>query len=114
MPAPGQPVEFHLNARVETGGIKVAGQTDLVNRSVQGKLQAHNLPITGINLLLPPMVGVKSGVLNSNVQFSANLGERDTVDRSTLEVEGTAIVSAGTMLLAITRTHHPSTQFPLV
>ena len=37
------------------------------------------------------MVGVKSGVLNSNVQFSANLGERDTVDRSTLEVEGTAI-----------------------
>jgi len=97
--APGQPVEFHLNARVETGGIKVAGQTDLVNRSVQGKLQAHNLPITGINLLLPPMVGVKSGVLNSNVQFSANLGERDTVDRSTLEVEGTAIVSAGTMLL---------------
>jgi hypothetical protein len=94
-----QPIEFNLNARVDAGGIKSAGHIDPVGRSVQGKLQTYNLPISGLNLLLPPVVGVESGVLNSNMQISATLGGSNTVDTSALELEGTAIVSAGTVRL---------------
>ena len=94
-----QPVEFSLRGRIETGGFKAEGQTDLVNRTLRSKFQTHNLPITGGNFLLPPMVGVESGALNSNLQLTAALGKERLIDVSTVDLRGSAILSAGTLLL---------------
>ena len=94
-----QSLELTLHGRVEEGGFTFEGLHTLGQTSFQGKLQAFSLPIRGLNLLLPSRVGIESGVLNSNVILSSAWEPESPFQLSALDLQGTAILNAGTIRL---------------
>lgn len=96
---PGQLVAFHLQGQLGEGGFKASGQVDLQRSLVRAQAQAHHLPITGINLLLPAEVGLGAGVVNSNLSLTAALGDGARLEMNSLTLDGTTIFSSGSMRL---------------
>jgi translocation and assembly module TamB len=62
-----QQVAFDLRGGVGKGNFQTDGEARLDTRAVNLALQAHQLPISGVNLFLPPDLQLQSGELNSNL-----------------------------------------------
>jgi hypothetical protein len=92
-------ISFSLDGQVEAGGFRVEGTGDLITRSLKARGQTYNLPITGVNLLLPAKAGVESGLLNSNLSVSAGLDKTGSLDYHSADLQGTAILQAGQIRL---------------
>jgi len=96
---PDQVISFALEGSLGPGGFAIKGQGVPQKQTVQGQIQAYDLPIQGLNLLLPSEVGIASGVLNSNLAVSLDLEELPQLNRALLDVKGTAILNTGTVVL---------------
>jgi hypothetical protein len=92
-------VDFSASGKVGQGGFHLQGTGDLFSRSIEMQGQTYYLPLTGINLLLPPRAGIGSGQLNSNLSLAAALDGEGGLDYEAVDVRGTAILQAGQLQL---------------
>ena len=103
--AGGNPLlAFSLSGKIGAGGFQIEANTAPDSQLLQGHLRVYNLPAQGLNLLLPPDLGIESGVLNSNLSGTVAWQDRTAQDdiilnTSTLELNGSAIFKAGTVIL---------------
>jgi translocation and assembly module TamB len=96
---PAQPIAFALTGQADAGGFKVEGQANPGNRSFRGTLQTLNLPVSSLNLLLPDEFGIEAGVVNGNLTVSADLEPGDVFNPGSLDVQGSTILSGGSVKL---------------
>ena len=85
-----QQVAFKLNGDVDTGSFEIQGEGDLEHRAIQTNVRLQDLPTTGVNLLLPSLVGVSSGLLNTNLTAAVALTEDYELDLTAVDLQGTA------------------------
>ena len=85
-----QQVAFNLIGDVETGSFEIKGEGDLENRAIQTNVRLQDLPTTGVNLLLPSLMGVSSGLLNTNLTAAVVLTEDYEMDLTAVNLQGTA------------------------
>ncbi|MBE9069458.1 translocation/assembly module TamB domain-containing protein [Leptolyngbya cf. ectocarpi LEGE 11479] len=85
-----QQVYFELAGDVEAGSFDIQGEGNLDNQAVKANLRTQNLPTTGVNILLPSLVGLSSGTLNTNLTVAAALAADGSLDQSSVDVQGTA------------------------
>ncbi|MEM9264390.1 MAG: translocation/assembly module TamB domain-containing protein [Cyanobacteria bacterium P01_F01_bin.13] len=94
-----QQVYFELTGDVESGSFDINGEGDLENQAVKATLRVQDLPTTGVNLVLPAIVGLSSGTLNTNLTVAAALTEDGNLDESSVDVRGTAQFRDGQVLV---------------
>ncbi len=92
-------VYFDLTGNVEAGQFDIKGEGDLANQAVKANVRVSDLPTTGVNLLLPSLVGLKSGTLNTNLTLAAALTDEGNLDPASVDVQGTAQFRAGQVLV---------------
>lgn len=92
-------IKFTVKGRVEDGGFKLKGRFEPTRQKLQSELQIHNLPTTGLNVLLPDMVRVESGILNSNLTFATTLRSGQQIGWDSLDIQGTTILNRGKLRL---------------
>ncbi|MEM7062702.1 MAG: translocation/assembly module TamB domain-containing protein [Cyanobacteria bacterium P01_B01_bin.77] len=94
-----QQVYFELAGDVEAGSFDIKGEGNLENQAVKANLRGQNLPTTGVNMLLPSLVGLSSGTLNTNLTMAVALAEDGSFDPSSVDVQGTAQFRDGQVLV---------------
>ncbi|MBT9317616.1 translocation/assembly module TamB domain-containing protein [Leptothoe spongobia] len=92
-------VYFDLTGDVDAGSFDIKGEGDLENQAVKANLRVQDLPTTGVNILLPSLVGLSSGSLNTNLTVAAALTEDGKLDESSVDVQGTAQFRDGQVLV---------------
>ena len=93
-------VSFDLDGRVEEGSFKIKGEGDLDQRAVNANVRSQNLEAEPFNLLLPEGVGIRSGLLESNLTVKAALTEDNKLDQSAVDVRGTARLREGEVVIS--------------
>lgn len=93
-------VTFGLSGQVETGRFEIDGEGDLVQSAVKARVLTQNLPTTGVNLVLPPTLGLAAGGLDSNLTLAAALTEAGDLDQDSLNLQGTARFREGRVLVS--------------
>ncbi|MEM9815381.1 MAG: translocation/assembly module TamB domain-containing protein [Cyanobacteria bacterium P01_D01_bin.6] len=83
-------VAFELAGDVDTGRFDIQGEGDLEQLAVQANVRLQDLPTTGANLVLPSLLGLSGGVLNTNLTAAAALTEAYQLDLASVDVQGTA------------------------
>ncbi|NEQ47743.1 MAG: DUF748 domain-containing protein [Leptolyngbya sp. SIOISBB] len=83
-------VAFEVSGDVDTGRFEMQGEADLEQLALQANVQLQDLPVTGGNLVLPALVGISGGVLNTNLTAAAALTEDYQIDLESVDVQGTA------------------------
>ncbi|MEM9803971.1 MAG: DUF748 domain-containing protein, partial [Cyanobacteria bacterium P01_D01_bin.56] len=94
-----QQVYFELTGDVDEGGFDIKGEGDLENPAVKANVRVQDLPTTGVNILLPSLLGLSSGTLNTNLTVAAALTEDGSLDESSVDVQGTAQFRDGEVLI---------------
>ncbi|MEM8613477.1 MAG: hypothetical protein AAGF93_15760, partial [Cyanobacteria bacterium P01_H01_bin.105] len=94
-----QQVYFELTGDVEAGSFDIEGEGDFENSAVQANVRVQDLPTTGVNILLPSLVGLSAGTLNTNLTVAAALAEDGSLDQTAVDVQGTAQFKAGMVLV---------------
>lgn len=92
-------VYFDLTGTVDTGTFAIEGEGDLDQQAVKADVQVSKLPTTGVNLVLPSLLGLKSGNLDTNLTVAAALTEDGTLDATSVDVQGTAQFHDGEVLI---------------
>jgi translocation and assembly module TamB len=72
-----QEVLFEVAGDLDGGGFEAQGEGVLESREFNVALQTSDLPTAGVNLFLPPELGVASGTLNSNLTAEIRLENDD-------------------------------------
>ena len=85
-----QQVYFELAGDVDRGRLNIEGEADLKQQAIKANVRSQQLPAAGINNLLPSLVGLKSGTLNSNLTVVAALADNGSLDQTSVDVQGTA------------------------
>lgn len=94
-----QEISFKLDGEVDdTGRFALNGKADLNAKAVKTNARLQNLPATGVNIFLPDEFGVSSGELDGNLTLTAALDEDGSIDRSVLDLTGTAQFENGVLL----------------
>ncbi|NEQ50473.1 MAG: hypothetical protein F6K11_10120, partial [Leptolyngbya sp. SIO3F4] len=94
-----QQVYFELTGDVEAGSFDIKGEGDLESQAIKADLRVQDLPTTGVNLVLPALVGLSSGTLNTNLTVAAALTEDGNLDESSVDLQGTAQFRDGQVLV---------------
>lgn len=94
-----QQVYFELIGDVDRGRFNVEGEADLEQQAIKANVRSQQLPAAGINNLLPSLVGLKSGTLNSNLTVAAALADDGGLDQTSVDVQGTAQFQNGEVLI---------------
>ncbi|MFK8183907.1 MAG: translocation/assembly module TamB domain-containing protein [Phormidesmis sp.] len=81
------------------GRFEVNGAANIETQTVKANAQISNLPGTGVNLLLPDSLGLRSGDLDGNLTASADFND-GVLDQSSLDVNGTAQFQNGEFLIS--------------
>lgn len=89
----GQGIRFDVQGRVDQGRVQIAGRADPAAGSIQANLQIRRLPLTGVNLLLPSLVGLRSGILDS--QLSLVLPWPLSPESAPIDLKGTVQLAQG-------------------
>lgn len=95
-----QRVAFDLTGRVDAGRFEIQGEGDLATRALQTNVRLQDLPVTGVNLFLPSMAGVSAGVLNTNLTAAVALNEANQLDLDAIDLQGTARLRDGEVLIS--------------
>ncbi|MBW4481120.1 MAG: AsmA-like C-terminal region-containing protein [Tildeniella torsiva UHER 1998/13D] len=88
-------VAFALEGLLEEGHWQTSGTVDLGRRSLQARLQTQNLPLSSLNLALPPAVNIRAGVLNSDLRLTTPLPNAVVPPLAALDLRGTVAVRDG-------------------
>jgi translocation and assembly module TamB len=72
-----QEVLFEVAGQLDGGEFEAQGEGILESQEFNVALQTSDLPTTGVNLFLPPELGVASGTLNSNLTAEIRLENED-------------------------------------
>jgi translocation and assembly module TamB len=72
-----QEVAFEVEGRLGEGKFQAQGNGRLPEQAVNVSLQTTDLPTTGVNLFLPPELGLAAGTLNSNLTLDVRLQDPD-------------------------------------
>lgn len=94
-----QQVYFELAGDVDAGSFDIKGEGNFENQAGKANLRVQNLPTTGVNILLPSLVGLSSGTLNTNLTVAAALAADGRLDPSSVDVQGTAQFRDGQVLV---------------
>lgn len=90
-----QQVAFELTGDIATGRLDIQGEGHLNDRAVRASVRLQDVPTIGVNLLLPTLVGVSDGVLNTNLTVAADLTEENRLDLDSVDLQGTARLRDG-------------------
>ncbi|MEO0517709.1 MAG: translocation/assembly module TamB domain-containing protein [Cyanobacteria bacterium P01_A01_bin.116] len=88
-----------LSGEAEDGNFNIKGKANLAQRAVNAMVRSQALPATSFNLLLPEGIGIGDGTLNSNLVVKAALTEEGTLNKSAVDVRGTARLQNGEVLI---------------
>jgi translocation and assembly module TamB len=92
-------VDFDVNGEVATGQFALMGEADLADKAVQTNVRLQDLPVTGLNLLLPTSLGIRAGVLNTNLTIAADLTAENALNLDAVDVQGTARFREGEVVV---------------
>lgn len=93
--ARAQEVVFELTGEVDTGSFEVQGEGNLETRMANANVRLQDLPVVALNLLLPSVVGISDGVVNTNLVATGTLTEAYELDLDMVDVQGTARLRDG-------------------
>ncbi|MBE9138580.1 translocation/assembly module TamB domain-containing protein [Nodosilinea sp. LEGE 07088] len=91
-----QAILFEANGRLGDGKFVVDGEGQLEAGAFNIALQTTDLPTTGVNLFLPPTLGMAAGTLNSNLTVALDT-QTDTMLTS---AQGTARLRDGEVVIS--------------
>ena len=91
---------FEASGEVATGRFDVEGEANLETRAIKTNVRAQDLPVTGVNLLLPSSLGISSGILNTNLTATAALTDTGELDPAMVDLQGTARFRDGEVAIA--------------
>jgi len=94
-----QQVDFEASGELGSGRFEFLGEADLNDRAIQTNVRLQSLPLRGVNLLLPAAYSVRSGLLNTNLTVAADLTEDNQLNLDTLDVQGTARLQEGEVVV---------------
>ncbi len=89
-------VGFNVAGALGEGRFWAKGNGQLEQQQLNVSVQTHNLPTVGVNMFLPPELGLRGGTLDSN--FTAKLRMQDEV--LPVSARGTAQFQDGEVLLS--------------
>ncbi len=89
-------VVFEVEGNLGEGRFQARGNGQLEQQLLNVSVQTHNLPTVGVNMFLPPELGLRGGTLDSN--FTAELRRLDEVQP--VSARGTAHFRDGEVLLS--------------
>jgi translocation and assembly module TamB len=89
-------VVFEVEGTLGEGQFQARGNGQLEQEMLNVSVQTNNLPTVGINMFLPPELGLRGGTLDSN--FTAELRRQDEVQP--VSARGTAQFRNGEVLLS--------------
>lgn len=87
---------FDVGGTLGEGTFQAEGRGQIEQQALNVSVQTHNLPTVGVNMFLPPELGLRGGTLDSN--FTAELRLRDEVQP--VSAQGTAQFQGGEVLLS--------------
>ena len=90
-------VSFDLEGELEDGGFDISGRANLDEQALKANARLQDLPARSVNLLLPDVMGIRSGEMSGNLNAIAALKD-GTLDRSVTEIRGTAQFENGEFL----------------
>ncbi|MBT9313488.1 translocation/assembly module TamB domain-containing protein [Leptothoe kymatousa] len=93
-----QQLYFDLAGQLEGGSFDIKGEGNLAQQAVKANVRLQQLPTTGVNALLPPLMGLSAGTLSSNLTVAAALND-GKLDESSVDVQGTAQFRDGQVLV---------------
>ncbi len=101
-----QEISFDLTGDVREGSesdggsgeLDVNGEANLEQQAIKTTVRVSDLPAAGVNLLLPNSLGVRSGLLDANLMATAAMSEDGSLDKSAVDVKGTARFREGEFL----------------
>lgn len=92
-----QQVAFDVAGKLDEGRFKIQGEGELEQEAVKVNIQTNDLPTQGINILLPSLVGLAAGTLDTNLTIAAALDDTQTLNFNTVDLQGTARFRDGTV-----------------
>ncbi|MGF1461226.1 MAG: translocation/assembly module TamB domain-containing protein [Leptolyngbyaceae cyanobacterium] len=91
---------FEVAGNIDSGTFDIDGEANLATQVMNTHVRLQDVPVAGANVLLPALVGLNSGLLNTNLTATAALTEEFQLDLDALEVQGTAQLREGEVLIS--------------
>ncbi len=92
---PARQMTFALEGLLDQGHWQTSGTVDLTRRSLQVSLQTQNLPLSSLNLVLPPAVNIQAGWLSGDLRLATPLPNALVPPLAALDLQGTVAVRDG-------------------
>ncbi len=89
-------VTFEVEGNLDGGRFEAQGSGQLEQQMLNASVQTTDLPTAGVNLFLPPELGLVAGTLNSNLTAQVRLQD----DAQPISAQGTAKFKDGEVLVS--------------